>query len=214
MSTIPAAGGTGSSPTLGGMGDSGIVALVDYDNMRQVKPERTQLEVEANLATLIGQIREKAREHVASVGEIEIRLYGGWVNERGQYTRNAQWLFASLRRHWGRRDGVILKPRLITRLAARPTDPLVGTFRAFASPPGQKMVDSMLTVDAIHFSARPSGGLMIFSDDDDFVPAAIVAGMSRSQGIHWIRVRATGQGLNDRMCTQARIAFGVLGGSR
>lgn len=188
------------------------VALVDYDNVRAVKPERTQVEVESNLAQVVAQVHRVGREELGTAGEIEIRLYGGWVNEKGHYTRNAQWMFSAMRYHRGRREGILIKPQLITSLSIRPGDHLVGTFRAFASPPGQKMVDGMIMVDALHYSDSRCDSLMIFSDDDDLVPAAVTAAMNRSRGVRWIRVREDGRGLNDSLCKQSRIAFGVLGG--
>jgi hypothetical protein len=188
------------------------VILVDYDNVRPTREERTAGEVEANLAALIPcTVAEAAR--VFAVKELAFRLYGGWIDESGVQSHRAQWLITNLDWYRGRHSGTIVKPCLVTALACRPMDPLLGTVRQCKTGRRQKMVDTMIVVDAIHFCRDEGLPIMLFSDDDDLLPAALgAASMAPKVQFHWLRRRPVGSALNDAMLTRAMVSLGSASG--
>jgi hypothetical protein len=144
------------------------VVLVDYDNVR-TKDERTAGDVVLNLGDLIPPIVAEAERSLDQPQELAVRIYGGWVNERAQQSRRAQWLLTALPWYCGRRGRAIVKPSLVTSLACRTSDVLVGTVRGSEAGVRQKMVDAMLGFDALHFAREQSLPVLIVSDDDDLV---------------------------------------------
>jgi hypothetical protein len=187
------------------------VALVDYDNVK-VLPDKTQGNVVENLSDLIPQLVVEALAMNAGVSELLVRLYGGWRDERGQHSRNAQWALAALPWYRGRRNGVIVKPALAMSIAAVSHSPIDGTLRGWPRDPRQKMVDCMIAVDAVEFARQPLSPVLLASDDDDLVPAALAAAAGRSGALVWLRMRREGWGLNDRLLAQAGVQFGLLRG--
>lgn len=193
-------------------GETTAVALIDYDNVKGGH-ERARRDVDENLAELIPVIVQEARQLGATISELVIRLYGGWIDERGRQSRNAQWLLAGLPWHRGRREGVIVKPAIATAIVAHADQVLIGSLRGWPEAPCQKMVDCMLAVDAIEFALQGVAAVLIVSDDDDLVPAALAARRRREgQRIVWLRRRRVGRGLNDAVLSRSGVVFGVLPG--
>lgn len=186
-----------------------LIAFVDYDNVR-VLSERTALDVDLNVDDLFTRLCLTVREHLASATEIDLRLYGGWVCEKGQYSRNALWMLVALNRHRGLRLGIRMMPQLVISAACQPTDVLVGTVRLRARPVRQKMVDALLTVDVLHLADALYAAFLIVSDDDDFVPCAIAARRMVDTPCYLIRHRLAGDGLNDSILTKSGVALGLL----
>lgn len=187
------------------------VALVDYDNVK-VLPDNTKGNVVENLSELVPRLVAAARAMNAAVAELTVRLYGGWRDERGQYSRNAEWTLAALSWYRGRHTGVIVKPSLAMSIAAVSHIPITGTLRGWPKDPRQKMVDCMIAVDALEFARQPLFSVLLASDDDDLVPAALAAAATRARSLVWLRKRREGQGVNDRLLTRAGVQFGLLRG--
>ncbi len=184
------------------------IALVDYDNVR-TKDERTPGDVVMNLGEIIPPIVAEAERSLAQPRELVVRVYGGWVNERGHQSRRAQWLLTALAWYRGRRGNAIVKPSLVTALACRSSDVLLGTVRESETGVRQKMVDAMLGLDALHFARDQSLPVLIVSDDDDLVPAALSArSLSTSCRVHWLRRRRPDSALNDSLLGRAGVTFG------
>lgn len=189
-----------------------LIALVDYDNIKWIQEDKSFGDTEQNLE-LIADFLAKlvARDH-PEVVEIRARLYGGWLDESGRFTREAEWSLALLSRIRGRRGAILLKPELALALAVRPADRLLGLMRLMPKRRRQKMVDGLMTADAIHYASTGPEVLLLLSDDDDLVPAAVAAGeqrktsSSRAVGhspppctIRLLRLREAGAALNDRL---------------
>ena len=185
------------------------VCLVDYDNVRNVR-ERTMADVDLNLDILVERLVAISKTMATTINELLLRLYGGWVDEYGRLTKNAEWILALLSQQRGRRSGVRIKPTLITSLAASPADRLVGTFRSLVTPPRQKMVDGILTLDAVYFAEQGDWLVFIVSDDDDLVPAALAASgrlVISERSICLVRKRLPGEGLNDSLLVRCEVAL-------
>lgn len=194
------------------MPDSAVI-LVDYDNVRLIREERTAGDVASNLADVLPlAVAEAAR--VFGAKEIAFRLYGGWIDERGVHSYKAQWLLTGLAWYRGRHSGAIVKPSLVTALACRSMDTLLGTVRrSQAGQHHQKMVDSMIIVDAIHYCRDEGLPIMLFSDDEDLLPAALAAASMAPQApFHWLRRRDVGSALNDALLKRAKISIGSASG--
>ena len=57
----------------------------------------------------------------------------------------------------------------------------------------QKMVDTMMVVDAIHYARDEAVPTLLFSDDEDLLPAALaVSAMAPGVPFHWLRRRKVG----------------------
>jgi len=185
------------------------IALVDYDNSIYSQ-EKSEADVGYNLSLLIPFLAKFARERLGRVDELRVLLYGGWIIETGAYSDRAQWILASIGRFRGRRNGVRILPSIVTALAIRPSDNLLGSYRVTTIPRRQKMVDCMIAVDALYFSRVEDASLIIVSDDDDLVPALIALRANTAQSVSLLRKRAKGTGLNDLLLAELEIEFGSL----
>ncbi len=178
-----------------------VTALVDYDNVKANR-EVTRIDAQANVASLVERCLEVANRIFPGLVELRLRLYGGWVDKLGQFTLRAQWILPCLpahRRHFGR---VLVNPTLVTTMAFHPQLRLRGTYDAVLQR--QKMVDGMLTVDALHYAGAADTSMMIVTDDDDLVPAAIVA-CGQQRPVWWARVRPDGRAPNDDLLREVGI---------
>lgn len=178
--------------------------FVDYDNFRLRIPERTAQDVEFNLGALIRHLLDEVR-NFGGIREVDIRLYGGWLDEVGSHTQCASWLLTSASSSRGRWNGLLVRPALIRSTIWRPDDELRGTFRSRAATPRQKMVDGMIILDLVYFAQNDSSRLLLISDDDDLVPGALAAAGLRRDAISWARLCSAGDRPNDSLCQSAQI---------
>src|SRR6266545_2552084 len=93
------------------------VILVDYDNVRLIRDERTAGDVANNLADVVPASVIETIQTFGSVKEVTFRLYGGWIDEKGVQSLKAQWLLTALAWYRGRLSGTIVKPSMVTSLA-------------------------------------------------------------------------------------------------
>ncbi len=174
--------------------------LVDYDNVcRTVMPERGPKDVALNLDELVNAIAFQVPSVVPDVEELQIRLYGGWIDRSGRLTARARWLESELPAFRRRVNRLRVRPSVALALALLPDRELVATYRSDTAE-GQKMVDGMITVDAVYLAVHEEQTVLIVSDDDDFVPALIGAhclASRRAKMVLMRRNKARGTAPND-----------------
>lgn len=185
-----------------------FIVLADYDNVRLEKRERSQADVDSNLASLATAIAALLASEVSREDSIILRLYGGWITELGQYSQRGQWMLAGLQSARGLFSGVRMVPEVVTSLASRPSSHLIGLLRTQRTPLEQKMVDTLLAVDLVHF-ADQGQSVLLASDDDDMVPPLLHASQ-RAVSISLARRRNQGVGLNDGTCGLHGVRFLLL----
>ena len=143
------------------------VILVDYDNVRPSGYEGSADVVEQHLRIVVEALATCIAPHVdREFKEIELRLYGGWLNETGHYTQRGDWMLKRLHVVRGLFGGVRVMPVLVLSIAECSTHVLRGLCRLRSGVQEQKMVDSMICVDLLHFSTSRSGSIVTVSDDD------------------------------------------------
>lgn len=172
------------------------LALVDFDNFRMDR-DGTRGALEKDAFELLDEIPRVFLQAFPGASEIDVRLYGGWTNERGQRARDARWLFELLPDLRGRRHGVVVRPALAVSMIQFPGMTLRGTVRGSARNFRQKMVDGMIGSDALFVAEGGAVPIGIASDDDDLVPAAVSVSAKSKEGFAWMRRREVGSGLND-----------------
>lgn len=172
-----------------------VTALVDYDNVRTGR-EVTRIDAQSNVAVVVERTLRVASRIFPNLTELRLRLYGGWVDKLGQFAPKAQWILPCLSAHRRRHGGVLVNPVLVTTMAVDPGIRLRGTYDAVLER--QKMVDGMLTMDALHYAGVTDTSVMIVTDDDDLVPGAIVA-CRHQRPLCWARVRPDGRAPNDNL---------------
>lgn len=174
-------------------------ALVDYDNVCSfIAPERSPADVAGNLTEFLPKLAGQARTVLHSLEDLNVRFYGGWRDVAGRNTPRADWLLASLPRFRTRFHGVRVRPSLATELIVRPSEPLVATYKDGA----QKMVDVMLSVDAVALALAREASVVLVSDDEDFVPGTVVSGHYAERATHILllrRARPIGSSPNDAL---------------
>ena len=172
------------------------LALVDYDNL--CPRNRSELEAEIRTSALLDSLARASQAAFPGLRELDVRLYGGWLDERGVPSPAARWLLPLLPVLRGRRRGLIVRPTLAMTMLQFPDVELRGTVRLQAKPRRQKMVDAMLGCDAVFAATLGRSRVGIVSDDDDLLPAVLSAHATDPAGTAWMRSRAAGAGLNDR----------------
>ncbi len=175
------------------------LALIDYDNVVPIEDKRPAAEFEHSLYQIKDKVLEYLRLHISQISEVEMRFYGGWRDEQGNLTLKANHLTFYLPAIRGLYNGVRVKPSMAMQLASFPSRELNGTLRVNGKKRGQKMVDTMMTADAFHLADSPYNALLVLSDDDDLLPAAVTVSSRGcfNRAVHVLRKRASGTGLND-----------------
>ena len=172
------------------------LALVDYDNLCGYRI-KSKADYEIRTADLIDVVARAFQTMFPGLSELDIRFYGGWIDELGMLSPSAFGLYQVLPALRGRRYGLIVRPSLATAMLQFPEITLRGTVRLRSKPKRQKMVDNMLGCDAMFLAADARVGIGIVTDDDDLVPAALSANKANPRTTVWIRRRPANAGLND-----------------
>ena len=188
------------------------LALVDYDNVCEYERE-SKADVELGTERLVDTLVCSFRAAFPGLMELDVRFYGGWVDESGLPSPMALSLSRILPGLRGRRHGLIVRPSLAMAMVRFPDAILRGTVRLSAKPKRQKMVDGMLGCDAIFVAATDPAPIGIVTDDDDLVPAALSAHAAGMKPIVWMRPRPVGQGLNDRSLSGRGLRIHPMGES-
>ena len=186
------------------------LALVDYDNL--CPDNRSEYEVEIRTAELLDLLARAAQAVFPGLRELDVRLYGGWLDEHGVHSASARWLLPLLPALRGRRQGLIVRPTLAMTMLQYPDVELRGTVRREAERKRrrQKMVDGMLGCDAISAATSGRSPVGIVSDDDDLLPAALSAHAADPARAALMRRRASGKALNDRAVTECGVRIQCL----
>ena len=173
------------------------LALVDYDNLRP-SPRPGMHPLGPGVRDVVEAVVIGFRRAFREVRELDIRLYGGWIDERGQRSPAALELDTALPPGRGTVHGVTVRSVIATRLLSVPEVVLRGTVRLRARRVRQKMVDGMLGCDTLFAARSGIERVGVVTDDDDLVPALLAARAGASTaGPVWIRRRATGSAPND-----------------
>lgn len=178
------------------------LALVDYDNLCQYDENPTKADVELRTSEIVDLLASVFQAVFSRLNELDIRFYGGWIDERGLSSPAAIRLLEILPGLRGRRSGLIVRPSLATAMVRFPHMVLKGTTRLHVRRRRQKMVDGMLGFDALSVAEEGVARVGIVTDDDDLVPAVLSAHAARGESIVWMRPRPVGRGLNDRNMTE------------
>lgn len=184
------------------------VAIIDYDNVVDDRREKNRDDAEANVRWVVGLVGIYCRSVLTNLEEVDIRLYGGWLDEKTQWTPRAQYLLSVLSLVRGRRDHALVRLMLCSSVAASSMGPLRGLCRkrfdekAQTMKFEQKMVDTMMAVDIVYLCEGDVDLLVVASDDDDLVPGVITASRRSHTPIHLLRRRPMGAGLNDHVCCE------------
>ena len=187
------------------------IALVDYDNVRPTQRETSPDFLEINLTKLTEGVCGAVRSMMGDeVDELQVRLYGGWTLLNGRFTERGDWLVRRVSAARGLRDGIRVLPEIALAIEQRRGCRLRGLFRNRSGLNEQKMVDSMICVDLLHFAKSFEGPIFLVSDDDDMVPALLAAGEADRQTVCVLRHREQGSGTNDDHLTSCRIRIEVL----
>lgn len=159
-----------------------VVALVDWDNVAGLRRAADDVGYE---------LRERLVDLVVgtfgSATELEVRCYSGWFQPNGALTGQGQAIRSRLSGLTGRirnlavrfeyADGMIASgaPGLFPLLVDREC-------RCVHKTPirEQKMVDTLMAVDAMYLAEFTQIGLVTVSDDVDLAPGLAMASMQRA----------------------------------
>lgn len=179
-------------------------ALIDYDAAKAIRPERTAADAGINLDFIGRGLSTTLTALGDTCRDVECRLYGGWVDQQNRTTANAVHVLSSLHVLRGRRNRQLFRPTLVMK-GFRHNERLVGTYRSNRRPPCQKMIDTLITVDALHLATYPDSLILLVSNDDDFTPPLIELAMFSDAQVTWCRPREIGTGLNDPCLEKAGV---------
>jgi len=173
------------------------LALVDFHNFVADRTDRSGIQAAAEDAV---DAAVQAFVHWGSVAALDIRFYGGWLDEDGHPSPNAQTLLATLPDLRGRRRGVVVRPELAMATMVEPTLRLHGTVRLRGGRRREKMVDQMIGCDMVFLAG--SGGsfadIAVFSSDDDLIPPLLMANKIKPNLARWVRKQSTHTRPNDQ----------------
>lgn len=163
------------------------------------------------LSYIFDRVRTSLQKHLPGVREVEVRLYGGWLDQDGLFLPLAEWILADLASHRSLSHGIRLKPTLCVSLAQRPGYRLFGTCRTDTRPRRQKMIDLMVGFDAHFFARTYASPIVVLCDDEDFVPAAILSRVSPvpKSDLVWVKSNSMRRRPNDLELTRlgVRISY-------
>lgn len=178
--------------------------LLDCHNLWQPWP-KTVLDLEVEVELVCQRISSIAVPLLGRTAEARVRFYDGWRDIAGNPTGRARLLLALLPQIRGLRHDLRLLPSIAEGVFDTAWSPLRGTFRTVPSPPHQKMVDVLLANDLVRISGRSRAPLLLFSDDDDYVPALLAASTVTAAGVTAVRRRPLGRSVNDSWLSAAGV---------
>ena len=148
------------------------LALVDFHNY--VSPQASRTDLQSTAEELVKIVVATFSDWQPRIREIDLRLYGGWIDEAGDTSPDARDLLPFIPYLNGRCNGIVVRLSLAKTMLVQPNLTLYGTVRLLVRPHRQKMVDQMIGCDAI-FMTGESVPVAVFSDDDDMVPPLVMA---------------------------------------
>jgi len=194
-----------------------ILLLVDYDNMRLSHFEKARKgaayhmeslpDVDIQMEFIIGIALNALRPRLRARSRFEVRLYGGWIDEDGMYTRSAIFLLSLLHRHRRRIGGHQIVPALAESAISTPSARLIGSMRTQVKRPRQKMVDTLLTVDLVAPRLDPEACIVVLSSDDDFVPGLLSSAHLNQCEVVLVRKKAVYHRPNDHALRWGKVSI-------
>lgn len=161
--------------SIGGICDSNgicemqLIILVDYDNVKPIRRDRTFSDIEYNvrmIADVMSQVRAKS---FPQFRDVRVRLYGGWTDVNGLILENAAWIGRAASQVRGRRLG----GRITMELALGLFDSEYGHLKGLYRDGAQKMVDTLIVSDAIRITLGYEAKVLIASNDEDMLPGLL-----------------------------------------
>ena len=189
------------------------LALVDWYNFRR-RDQNSKADLELVTLTIVERVSRAFATLFPDARELDLRLYGGWINEQGWPSRHASWLNELLPVLRGRRNRLIVRPALATSMIQFPLFHPRGTVRRRTGRRAgyeQKMVDGMLACDALYAAAQEQTCVGIVTNDDDLLPSALSAHASHPRAVVWMRTREVGSGMNDAALLNEGLTIHQLG---
>lgn len=150
-----------------------MFALVDYDNVKLIRRDRTDEDVRYNVTEIARAIASCVKSSSPAISEVDVRFYGGWNTQNRTPSDLGERM---LRCHDVARTrfyGLTIRPSIATAPLAWPNASLWGFFKSQRRDRQQKMVDTLITVDALWLTSHSD--TLVVSDDQDMVPV-LVAG--------------------------------------
>jgi hypothetical protein len=188
-----------------------VEVLVDFDNV-VAEPVRTELDAEGALSTLAGDLGPRLNRLFDPIIDATVRLYGAWQWADGTVMRT--------RGHVGRACSLLGTSvygfPMVFEIADSWTSPraavnaymqdAVCRCRYGASIREQKLVDTMLVCDLVHFASFPGVAVVAVTADHDVIPGLAHAAHvrraavrpTRTDDIVWLRPQVVA-GRADRM---------------
>jgi len=186
----------------GNMAASHVTVLTDYDNLAMSFVGRG--DTASAFPNVADTVITCILSYLPRLVSVDIRLYGGWLDEYGYFSHTAQRILPELRHFRGRRGATRFATSLALTLRGVPTCRLLGSVRSKGTRHRQKMVDGMMTLDIFH-AAVDCSAVAIVSDDDDLVPAALLTARSGGE-VYWLRSRNRAS-CNDDLLTRTSVTF-------
>lgn len=187
------------------------IALVDYDNVRPTQRETNPDFLEMNLTKVTEGVCSVVKMVMGeAVNELVLRLYGGWTQLNGRYSERGDWLLRRISAARGLHQGIRVLPEMALSIEQRRACRLRGLYRPRPGGTEQKMVDSMICVDLLHFARCLEGPIFVASDDDDMVPALLAAVETDTRSVCVLRHRGQGAASNDDHLKSCRVRVELL----
>lgn len=163
-----------------------LTVLVDWDNLERSFDGR-------NIADDVAfALRERvavlARDRFPSVREVDVRCYSAWLEPNGTPTRVAQVVRPRIEGVSARVQGLTVRLECVDQMAVQGAPPifahLVGPRECRCPARGeiyeQKMVDTLIVVDAAALAEYADIALVVVGDDVDLAPGLAMAGVQRA----------------------------------
>lgn len=172
------------------MNSAPTIALVDIASVCPGPRSEAEYRDGIDLAgALIRRAVAPRRAENPDVHEVACRLYGGWYAHDGTPMQQRAWLLRNIKRLSGLEKAIRIVPEVADSLACAPHLVLWGTYKNRE----QKMVDQMLSHDALSLAREGEHeSFLLISDDEDFVPTVLAITSQTSARVCWMRQRATG----------------------
>jgi hypothetical protein len=146
-----------------------LLVLVDYDNVKVIRKERSPQEVAFNVETIAlsaAHIRERT---FPDFKDVRLRFYGGWTDSTGARLERGAWVSEACEKIRGRRLG----GRITAEMAYGLFDSVYSIFYGLYRDGGQKIVDTLIVADAIRIAIVYGSRVLIMSDDEDMLPGLL-----------------------------------------
>jgi hypothetical protein len=156
-----------------------LIVLVDYDNVKPVRRDRTPADADYNVGMIVEAIARIRAYSFPQFKDVRIRLYGGWTDINGVVLEMATWIERAANQVRGRRLG----GRLTAELALGLFDSDYGRLKGLYRDGGQKMVDTLIVSDAVRITLSYEAKVLFVSDDEDMLPGLLACHLHMPQAV-------------------------------